>query len=531
MAQNRLLSFTIPCGKGGLNRMDNYLDFPIEDLAWVDGLTAEHNAWEKEGGASKFNSSALGAAVLTAHDAWNSSPSGSATVPAVTTQKLLTVISSTTNTIRTLHTDGSVLNSQNLAAAPYAPFFVNGVIRNVISSQIMFSLNTIPLYTVPETYALQTCAYPAADWSTTEYPSIAFTHNFRMLCATTLTSIVYMSSPNDHTVFASTQPNTRIMDVFPGDNRNISAGVSWRGRAYIFKNERGIYYIEDSDSNIANWRTIKVTDAVGVAGPGCVVAYEDDVIFLATDGYFYSLSDIQTLGQKSIKPILPAELSDFIRFELSFDKMPLTKGIYYAAKRQIWFSLFGSGSPPYANRRLILDANLPGKIRILWSERDEMACLSTRRNSGILNPIWGDSDGYVWVGDQAARNKDGSGYLGQFETPPFSIFPSDDRFANLKELNVTFKPKGAYDLSLEVHADDALVQTLTLSQQSTGSPTGSFSLDADVVAGDVIGTTVVPLEGEAQRVKFVGKNEEDDETFAIQALNIRHTPGSHHATV
>lgn len=619
MAQNRVLSFIIPCGKGGLNRMDNYLDFPVEDLAWVDGLTVEHNAWEKEGGASKFNTigtvltntsqdwtvavssnvvtvdtisdhgwlpgyvfstngswsanafmaslsaktvltiptthsftfaltqSNQGAttetnaaanmtptplAVTAIHDTWNSSPSGSATVPEVATQKLCVFNQSNVGSLTTYSTAGAVLNTQNLVIALTSiPWVIDCVIRNVIKSQIaFFGGGAAPYFSVPESYNWSAQVSSSADWTSTGvYPHFGFQHNFRVVCATKVGSILYMSSPNDHSKFNGADPNTRIMDVFPGEEQYIAAGVSWRGRAYLFKWQRGVYYIDDADANITNWRTIKVTDAIGAAGPGCVVSYEDDVIILGSDGYFYSLSDVQTLGQKSVKPILPTELGDFIRSEINTGRLDLVRSVYYPRKRQIWFALPSTAST-VNNRRLIFDANLPGKIRVLWSERDEMVCLSTWRASNIQQPMWGDEDGHVWLGDKAARNKDGSAYLGQFETPPFSLFPSDDRFANLKELNVTFKPKGAYDVSLEVHTDDDLSQTLTLSQQSTGSPSGSFSLDADVVAGDVIATTVVPLEGEARRVKFVGKNEGDDETFAIQALNIRHTPGSHHVT-
>jgi hypothetical protein len=600
--------------------MDNYLHFPVEDLAWMDGIDVSGNAWEKQGGAVKFNSAALtrdvaltntsqnwtvavasnvvtvdtisahgytvgstlatdadwsdnafmdslsgktilstptthtftfaltqanqGAttetsatagmtatiptAVVGLHDAWNSAPSGSPTVPEVTTQKLIVALAGATNGLKILDTDGTVLSSQNLAeASAYNPM-VDINIRTTIRSQIMFSGGGFsgPLYTVPETYTLQSLAYPSADWSAGLFPHFGFTHNFRLLCFTKVSSILYMSNPKDHTEFANTRPNTRIMDVFPGEQHYIAGGVSWRGRAYLFKWERGIYFVDDSDTNLANWTTRKVTDAVGVAGPGCVVAYEDDVIFLGSDGYFYSLSTVQTLGQESVPPILPAEFGEFIRSEINVGALDLVRSTYYARKRQLWFALPATGTTT-VNRRLIFDANLPGKIRVTWSERDEMPVLGTRRRSNVQEPIWGDSDGFVWVGDQATKSKAGAAYTSQFETPPVSLLPNGEQFGNLKELQVTFKPEGDYDLDMEVHGDSNLLQTLTVSQQVSGTPTGSWTMDADVLAGKVIRTSAHRLEGEARRVKLLGRNTEAAENFAVQQFNVRFTPGRH----
>lgn len=615
MAQSRTLSFIIPCGKGGLNRMGNYLDFPMEDLAWSDGITSEHNAWEKEAGASKFNTvgtvltntsqdwtvavtsnvvtvntinthfflpgytfstnatfaantfmnSLSGKTVLTVptattftfaltqgnqsattetaatatmtptplavtaiHDTWNSSAIGSPTVPGPAFQKLCVFHKSSVGSLTTYNTSGGFVNSQNLAiTVDSIPWVVDCVIRDVIKSQMVFFGNAPMYFSVPESFDWSGLISPSTDWSSTgQYPHYGFSHNFRVVCFTKYSSILYMSSPSDHTKFASSDANTRIMDVYPGEGNYMAAGASWRGRAYLLKYPLGAYYVDDSDSNIANWRTIKVTDAIGGAGPGCMVAYEDDVIILASDGYFYSLSDVQTLGQRSVKPILPNELGDFIRGEINTGRLDLVRSTYYSRKRQIWFQLPGTGGTTL-NRRLIFDASIPGKIRIMWSERDDMTCLATRRESNILQPVWGTSTGQVYVGDKAARNKDSAGYTSQFETPPYELFPADDRFANLEELHTTFKPEGDYDLTLEVQLDDAVSQTLTLSQQSTGSPTGSISLDADVLAGGVIATTVSKLDGEARRVRLIGKNNEEDENFAVQQFNIRHKPGRH----
>lgn len=513
MSQSRVMSLTIPCGKGGLNRMDNYLDFPIEDLAWMDGIMVENNAWEKEAGKTVFNSAGVGDAVMAILDFTSS---------VGTDQRLYALTDG--DTLKALNNSGAEVASH--ASTGYnSGMFVEGRLTNGDRCVILFSEDGVPLFTTATTWAA--ISHPAPEWaSQSEWPHFAFQHNFRMLCATKISSLLYMSNPADHTEFASTRPNTRIMDIYSGEQRYISGGISWRGRAYLWKRPLGVYFVDDSDVNLANWTTQKVTDAVGAAGPGCMVAYEDDVIFLSTDGYFYSLSDIQTLGQKSVTPILPSELGEFIRSEINIGRLDLVRSMYYQKKRQLWFALPAAGGT-VCNRRLIFDANLPGKIRLTWSERDEMVSIGTRRRANVQEPMFGDSDGFIWIGDQAARLDDGEAYTSQFETPPIPLLPNAEQYANLKELQYTFKPQGEYDLTLEVHTDQRLRQTLTLSQQSTGSPTGSFTLDADVTAGTEIATKTARLEGEARRIKFIGRNTADSENFALQSLVPRFTPGRH----
>lgn len=519
MAQNRVMSFTIPCGRGGLNRQENYVEFPIEDLAWAEGLTVEHLAWEKELGAVSFNVAELPGVTLAIHDFHHGTAFG--------TQEL--VVALNTGFILHLDTAGAVTKTYSTANALTQAWFVEGVYNSTLRSLFCFTFERTPRYyrePFDDWVSFQSGDMPD-EWTGSAHPHFGFSHNFRLLCATKTSSLLYMSNPLNHQQFKSTVPNTRIMDIFTGDGQYIAAGTSWRGRAYLFKYPMGVYVLDDADPNLANWSVRKLTGAFGVMGPGCVVDVEDDVIVLGADGYFYSLSTVQTLGQVSVEPILPQELSEWVRSHINLNRLDLVRSTYFARKRQIWWALPATGVSTN-RRRLIMDLAMPGKIRLHWSTRDTMMAVATRRTGGnTQQPMWASDNPHIWIGDQAARGKNAFAYTGQFETPPFALFPLAEREANLKELQVTFKPEGEYDLSLEVHRDDTLSQTLTLSQQSTGSPSGSFSLDSEVTGGTVIATTSHRLEGSAKRVKLIGKNAELNETFAVQAFTLRMTPGSH----
>ena len=540
MGQPTVRSMTFPCGKGGLNRMDNYLNFPVEDLAWIDGITVENTAWEKEAGAIKLNSEAKSTDILTVRDFWyDDQVDAEERIYCLLDDKNILELDSagatTTTMDMSLNITGTLTTATFLPgftdATTFAPGFISTPTPGIFRTLILFTDAGLPVYMVPPAWNGTSdpnfflTGYQAADWTSANgFPHFGFHHNFRVLAFTKTSSIIYMSNPKNHIQFDADSPNTYIMDVYPGEERYIAAGVSWRQTAYLFKYEYGIYVLNDTDSNIASWRVDKLTDSFGVAGHGCVLSYEKDVIVLSAEGYFYSLSDIVTLGQKDVVPILPQELGEFIRSEINTSRLDLVRSVYYARKRQIIFMLPATGTT-VLNRRLVFDMAMPQRVRITWSERDTCLDLTVRRNSGVQQPMWCDADGFIWLGDQATRSKDSGAYTGQFETPPISPYPNGEQYFNLKEVQVTMKPTGNYDLSLEVHTDNTLRDTLTVSQQASGVPTGSFSLDADVLAGTVVKTTHFRINGEATRIKLLGRNTAAGETFAVQNITVRGTPG------
>src|SRR3990167_70881 len=51
-----LQTLNVPCGQGGLNASRSPTRIRDIDLVSLESLTFEHDTWEKDGGASKFNS-------------------------------------------------------------------------------------------------------------------------------------------------------------------------------------------------------------------------------------------------------------------------------------------------------------------------------------------------------------------------------------------------------------------------------------------------------------------------------------------
>ena len=73
MAVSDIQIIEIPCGRGGLNYSKAITDYPVEDLRYCDNLTFEDDTWQKEGGCTKINTTAItGAPTITGlHDFWS----------------------------------------------------------------------------------------------------------------------------------------------------------------------------------------------------------------------------------------------------------------------------------------------------------------------------------------------------------------------------------------------------------------------------------------------------------------------------
>jgi hypothetical protein len=518
MAQD-LVPVELLAGTGGLNRMQNLAQIPKTDLAWVESLTVENITWQKMAGALAYNSAPLDTGLNSIWDFFNK---------AFVQEQIAWLADG-----RTVVVDqaGTIQKTLNAGTPPTFGWMVEGFLDT--ATKALFFYNGLD---VPRVYANDgttvTTSIPLAslspDWQPGHYPTMAFMHGFRMVAVGGPDSHrAYLSSPRSHDRFAPAEGDSLGLAVYPGKGQKLVGGISFREKGYLFKYPRGIYGIQDSDSNIANWSTPELTDAVGMAGPGCICAVEDDVIFLDSDGYFHALSAVQTQKQETVPTLFSRETSDFIRTQVNLNALELTRSVYYSRKRLLIFAVPAAGST-VANRYLLIDYNLPSGPRLLWSSRDECPALALRRENKTQEPIIGDSTGYIWRLDRAARNKGGAGYRSQYEVPAQALIEGGIRRMNLFELEVVFRPTGEHDLSMEVHKmtkDGADVETLAFSMQTFGAPIGSMSFDPDVLAGTEIQTARRRLHGDANYLKLIGYNNNADENYSVMSHIVRGKPG------
>ena len=506
----------IPAGRDGINRSKNLELLRPSHLAYADGISTERDVFEKIPGASKINTVALTGDVLGHWDFIFGSP-GTQELVAYhddgATAKLVTVVT------------GGVDKTLNAALTTGGfPWFVEGWTGSQKALYLFNRLNAVQEYLGGATSSAIT--KPAGDWAANP-PAAGASSRDRMVAwgNTNFPHNLYLSIPGVHNDFSG--PESAVERMYPGEGDKITAGKFWRDKFYVGKSPQGLYYLDDTDPSIANWERARVTTSIGTGGPGCMLDLDDDLLILGTDGFFYAISQIRTLGQIEVPPFLPIETAQFLKEKLNLAALDKVRSVWFGHKRQAWFAV-PTGASAFCNAIIILDLHEAGNPKFLYSSRDVCPALTMRRGSltAVRKPSFGDNDGFIWQGDQTARNKDGNGYTAQYETVPVAVVPGAVHRANLEELQVVMQPLGNWDLTMEVQRDGEVSQTLAFSMQTPGAAVGSLSLDDDVIAGQTIANVRHRLEGDCHYIKLIGHNDNDDENFAVMSHLVRWTPGN-----
>ena len=592
-----LQTLNIPCGQGGLNASRSPTRIRDIDLVSLESLTFEHDTWEKDGGASKFNSVNVSTSpsILAMHDFFSDAGAqelvcatgdgrllvlgaggvsktmysgggtdkhtmlvegydgtqkalymynGNVPVPvhtggAVTTRMIASVGVFTADNATDVFTlashglaNGTAVEVRNSGGALPASLEIDTEYYIVTATANTFQLSAtsggaaLGITTDGTgTNTLYKSTRPA-DWAAGK-PTWGFTHNGRMYAGgnTNRPSGVYASVLNNHNDYQTS--GTLFFEVYPGEGERIVGGVSWRNKAYVFKYPRGIFVLNDSSADVADWGFTRVSRFVGGVGPTAILEADDEVYFASPDGYIHALSAVQEYGEVMSSAILPMELGTYIRENVNFTRLPRVTSTYYARKRKIVFGFSGSASS--TNDLIIgLDIHSGTGVQPFVSLRDECDALSTWRDvdSGQYHLMAGNASGYVYKLDTEARSKDGAGYISRFETKDLDLFQHGARNGNVRELEVTFVPSGNWNINVSVYRDGDLGDPLTLSMIGSGGILDAFVLDTDVLGTDVLLNGRGRLYGDCRRVRIAGENAEPDETFSITNLAIRFTPGN-----
>ena len=501
----------IPAGRDGINRAKNLSLVRPSHLAEADNVIADRFLFEKIPGSAKFNTVALSGPVA-AH--WYFVVSSVEEVVAY-------VVGSPNSKLVTVDA-GGVVTTLNSALTPFGttPQFAEGWNGTTKALYMASGTDRIQVHTSGGLSTIDLPS-PSPDWGSTTNPICLGATNTRMAASGVFTfpHHVYLSVPGDHNDFVGTDSAVEIM--YPGIGEKIVAVKSHKDRLYIGKRPNGIMWLDESDPNIANWTRGIVTDSIGLEGHGCWLDIGDDLLILSSQGYFYLLSQVHTDGQVAVPPLLPMETSEFLKETLLFGALYQTRSIWFGHRRQAWFHIPIVGT-------IIIDLNEQGNPKVFFSSAHDGKSLTLQRSSvtSVAKPSFGDDDGFIWLADQAARNRDGDGYVGQYETVPVAVTPGGIHRANLEELQVVMQPQGNWDLDIEVLRDGVPSQTIAYSMQTPGAGTGSVSLDSDVIAGQTIATVRHRLEGDCRYIKLIGRNENANENFAVMSHIVRTTQGN-----
>lgn len=475
--------------------MKNASLIPLGGAIALRNCTLENHSFRIGGGAAKLGSS-FGAAVtgLAAIDYW----------PSLSTQR--TVVSGDDGTIR--KDDGVGAGWVNLVTGlttvGQVPFFYMAGAEGAGDAKHLIHVDRVnaPQVLDDDGAAMEAIALPPAAWTGTNQPGFGVIHQGYnwMGGAANDGHRVHRSAQGNHEDFTSSAYSLR---VFPGEGERLVAGLSYKGVLLLWKYPIGVYAVDTSDNSDTNWRVIKV-GSPGASGPANVLAMEDDVMWVASDGTWHLISATTATGSVRAEDVAARKLGSWHRENISLSRLATAQMIYYSHKQQVELACSATGQTA-KNRRLAMDLNRRTELgeRWIWWDRDRNEALFLRKKSEILIPAMVDHLGQVWELDRTDRNADGAAYTFEFFLPDtdFSqLMPGwQGRYKNLRFLQLEYEGLSAATITMEVYADGTRIQTISQTLDA-GSATLPQVLPFVLGTGSLLLTPRRRLRGRARRL-------------------------------
>ena len=503
-------------GIGGQTGAKNQTQIRPDQLIVAENVTFEDTTIRKEGGASKYNSTAISGAPAI-YGGWDWAYDGAT--------RRMVVYTSDGDLLRD---DGAgdftatTLKSGLTTGADVPGVFVEGGAEVAANNKKLFFFNGADAVQVLSGNGATTgdLATPPADWTGSAQPTGGVTHEGRMwgFGNSNDPHRLYYSTPADHEDF--TGSGSGSLSVYPGESDEIAWAVSFKGVLIVAKHPRGIYAVDTSNSDVSLWRTTKITESIGGVGPLAVVKVENDVVFIDDTANVHALSGVQEFGDFGSRSLADRSFfSTYLREELNTTNLARTQAVFYAAKRQAMFAMPGIGATTNT-RVLVIDYNRVDRERFRLSTRDTAEALWLVEGSDhLLKPFHGDDAGFVWEMDTESRTKDGSGFQGKFQTPHLDFSFVEDALGSVNKswsfLELAVEPVGNYNMAVDVYLDDTYSETINFNMGSSGATLGSLVLGTDALAGGQILNKRKRLRGRSRRISLVGRNSGAGQSFAV----------------
>lgn len=499
----------IPLGARGLFGSKNQAAIPFDALIQALNITLENGTVQKEGGAIKYNTTAITGApsILGGFDWW----------PTTTAQRMV-VLTSAGNLLKDSGAgDFPVTLKSGLTVIGVVPVFVAGGRETISANRKLFIFTGSNAVQVLSADGATTTdlATPPADWAT-QQPITGVIHDQRLWAASR--HRIYFSTPENHEDFTSN--GSGQLSVFSGDGEEIVALASFKGVILVFKRPAGVYVVDTRNASIVQLQVHVVTRAFGAAGPGALAQIDNDLLFADQNAGLHVISAVQEYGDVASSDITQiADLLPFIRSEINLAEFNIIRVAYYSAKRQAHIAMPSLGST-INNRRLVIDFNRRDLPRFHFSDRDNNVSLWLRKDTNnIPRLIHGDNAGFVYLMDQEGRSKNSTGYNGQFQTAYMDFSHLDPKLGTIRKiadfLELVVEPKGNWTVSIDVLWDGVYVHTIQFNMGLTGVALGTFVLGTDRLAGDQIVNRRRRMMGSGRRLSLVFKNSGDAQDFSI----------------
>ena len=531
----RGITALLPIGQLGFTGTKNPSQAEPGHFTYTDGAELEGGIIRKEGGADKLNATALDdgvdPVVIVSGIGW--SPDGSTSQLVVFTSNGDILGDDGTGAFATTIETGLT------DAREPPPSWAIGGGETVGEPPKLFMFSATNQVEVihgdtPTTGAAITT--PPADWAAGEFPIFGVAHANRIFAGGNLSDPhrLYYTGVADHEVYSSGGGGGTI-SIYPGDGQRLIGGISFRGALILWKYPTGIYIVNTSDPTPANWTVARMTRAVGSISQHTIVQIENDVLYLDRIGNIHALGATNEFGDVNTSNIGERNaLGPWLRENINQAALKKSAGIWYPSKRQAWFAMPQLGSTEN-NIRIMLGFEPQTQegapvFRPFLSRRDEPVCMFTfPDDDGIERPHIGDPDGFVWKLDTPTYNKDGLGYLIDFETGGIDFSYLDPilhyKWKNGAFLEINYEPQGAWNLDVEIYWDDRLRQVIVFPMGFVGGTLDSFTLDTDVLGADSVKTARRRVVAGGRRFKLKASNSGVGENVVLAEFHLAFTVG------
>jgi hypothetical protein len=508
---------------------------PRGALIRANNISYETGLITKCTGSRKYNSTTFGSTVVALHDWW----------PDTVTQRFI-VACANGNLYRDIgdgnfgpdagSTNEPMTSTALMSLDPRAMFIDGGQETSGRTKKLFLFSGTNQVKVLDaDGLTFATIRDPAADWVTPNYPSIGLIHRNRLWAF--MNQRAYASDSGDHEDFNT---NFLTQAVFPGEGGNISGAFVFKGRLFAFKEGGFVYYLDDADTDSDNWVWRKLASNFGLSSPHGIIEVMNDMIAVNDSGSPTSYSAVQSFGDIESADLLRSlRIEDYFRGITGFSGLDVLHACYYEAKKMAFFT-YRTGARSTNDTLLMIDFNSQNPRSAFWPSHAAQ-CLTLRRDRyKIKRPVYGGSDGFVYLADQEDRligftgAGGGSAISAEFMIAHTDMRFLDERLAQKNKLfdflDVEFKPQGSWNLEVDVYIDGQFSETINFLMDVRDDGLDSFTLGGDTLGRDESQTIRKPLHGSGRRLSFLCRNTGSNQNFAIAGFTVGFRVSAEQAT-
>lgn len=515
----------IPLGSFGLLTDVPPGDVPRGALIRATNVSYETGAITKARGSLRYNSGqVLPSSIIALVDYW----------PNVSTQRMFAACANGSiyrDIGDALFSSASAITTGLLGLTPKAGFVTGGQETLARDKKLFFYSGTNQLKVLTaDGVTFEDVENPAADWTTPNYPKFGFIHRNRLWSF--MGQRAYASDSGDH---ENNTSNNLTQAIFPGEGGELIGGHVFKGRAFVFKEGGFVYYLDDQDADSDNWVWRRLASNFGLSSPHGILEVIDDMLAVNESGSPVSYNAVNALGDIESADVLRLlQVEEYFRTTTSNSGLEYLHAIYYEAKKQAFFT-WRTTYRTTNDMLLHLDFNKTQSPRMSYWTKDSAECLAMRKEADkISRPMYGSSDGYVYLMDREDRLVGGSAFTGEFKTGHMDFRWMDERLAHKNKLfdylALEFIPQGAWNLEVDVYIDGGFSETLTYSMDVRDDGLDDFTLDLDPLGREESQTVIKPLHGSGRRISFVFRQAGSNQNFALTSIDVGFRPSAEQAT-